>query len=318
MNLLGTTFITIQEAADLLKTSDRIIRAKIVEGYFDAYGPVPPAERSIYGTENAYRVHLVNPRWIGKKVLTCQEYIILDSGDRELKTISSVYDCSEKEVMIKIDPVQGEEEKPGSAPDIDKLILRNCAEGSENSLKKQGEIWHVRFNGGGATLIRHLDGFLYIAYLLQAAPESISCRNLYQTVNGPVVNSVMDGAEAISQGLNFGGTSQTINDDRAKQEYWNKYLSLQSDLKAADSDLERREIEEAIEKMSAAITDRNFSNPDSKNAQTNVGKRLQTAYEKLRISGLKNLADHLENSITTDGAFGLRYIDSKIWEIALD
>jgi len=187
--------------------------------------------------------------------------------------------------------------------------------GAENVFKRDHEFWTIRYEGCDSRPISHVDGLLYIAHLLNNPEKSFPCKDLYQTTKGCTLSTVMDSAKAISQGLSLGSSSQEIADFKAKADYAKRIRELKGDLEKADSDLERREIEDEITSYLSFLKERHFNKPEDKKAQTNVVKRIKGAYKKLRDSGFTALIDHLEKSIRSDGSRGLLYCGSKKWEI---
>lgn len=188
---------------------------------------------------------------------------------------------------------------------------------AENYFKRNGKHWAIKFKNEFAAHVDHLDGFLFILHLLNNPGNAISDQKLYILAKGPLLNEVkntMTVSEAIANGLNFDTPSQEINDRQAQNEYINQYQQLQRDLENAESNLEKKEIEDEIENLLPYLKRRNIPNPGDKKAQANMTRLLKRAYERISKENMPELAKHLEDSIKT-GDYGRRYIGSVVWEI---
>jgi len=179
--------------------------------------------------------------------------------------------------------------------------------------KESSGLWHIGF-GGQETRIKHRSGFQYIAILLEKRCTSISCRALYQAAVGTVPDNTISEGAAIDQGLNIGSSKQEIIDQKAKENYWERYRELQNEIENAESDLERNEIEREIEEMLPYLKERSFADPDEKKAQANVTKGLKTAYDSIRSAGMQELAKHLQDYVKPNGNYGLCYTGTITWE----
>jgi len=183
--------------------------------------------------------------------------------------------------------------------------------------KNPGEYWHVRFDEDGKdVMIKHLDGLLYISFLLEKPGSAISCQELYRAASGKEAANVMSEDVAISEGLNIGSGRQPVNDNKALAAIRREYANLQVELECTGME-EREKIEEKVEKIKPYLTTRDISDPNDKKAQVNVKKRLDTAYNAISKTGMTNLTRHLQDFIKPDGAFGLIYTGSLTWTINL-
>jgi len=186
---------------------------------------------------------------------------------------------------------------------------------TENFFTRDRDFWHIGFGGNNA-IIKNLDGLLYISYLLEKRGESISCQELSQIVSGKIDGTMPKNA-AIDEGLNVGRSLQPISDYKAKIEYRNIYLKLQNDLKQAESEMEQQEIEKEMETIIHHLKGKNFADTENKNAQANIKKRINTAFEAMRKANMKDMARHLQRYIKPDDAYGLHYIGNVNWEITI-
>ena len=186
---------------------------------------------------------------------------------------------------------------------------------SDNYFKRNGDYWTIRYEGKESKPVKHVNGLLYIAHLLKKPGTSISCKDLYQSVSGNIPDKVMTESAAIGECLNIGSNTQAIKDKPAHQAYAKKYLELQNSLNSVESDIERREIEEEMNKLLPYMQEKTFVSSDKKNPQSNIKKRIDTAYEKLLKANMKPLEKHLRQHIKNDDFYGLQYTGSVPWEI---
>ena len=181
--------------------------------------------------------------------------------------------------------------------------------------KNPGDYWHVGFDEDGKdVMIKHLTGLIYISYLLEKPGSAISCRELYRAASGKEAANFMSEGEAISEGLNIGSFRQPASDNKALANIRKEYDNLRVELRYAGVE-EREEIEEKMEKLKPYLTTRDIHDPNDKKAQVNIKKRLDTAYDAINKTDMKNLARHLQDFIKPDGAFGLKYTGSFTWTI---
>jgi hypothetical protein len=94
-------------------------------------------------------------------------------------------------------------------------------------------------------------------------------------------------------------------------------LKLQNDLKQAESEMEQQEIEKELETIIHHLKGKNFADTENKNAQANIKKRINTAFEAMRKANMKDMARHLQRYIKPDDAYGLHYIGNVNWEITI-
>ena len=95
----------------------------------------------------------------------------------------------------------------------------------------------------------------------------------------------------------------------------NRYNELKSDLEKAESNMERQEIKKEMNDIISHLRKRTFADPDTKKAQSNIRKRLKTAYKAIDKAGIKGLAKHLRDYIKPDNAYGLYYSGATTWDI---
>ena len=183
--------------------------------------------------------------------------------------------------------------------------------------KNPGDYWHVRFDEDGKdVMIKHLDGLLYISYLLEKPGSAISCQELYQAASGKSMTNVMSEDEAISQGLKIGSNRQPVIDNKAREHFREEYYELKEKLQYAGPE-EREDIEEKMKMLMPYLKRRNFPESNEKKVQVNIRKRLDAAYKAIKKAKMHKLAKHLQDHIKPDGAFGLCYCGSITWEITL-
>ncbi len=189
-----------------------------------------------------------------------------------------------------------------------------------NSFINKGDYWEIKFDGK-SEIVKNLAGIRYIATLLERPGKSISCRELFQFVSGKAPGKVMSESAAINEGLNIGGNTQPISDDKATQGYWNQWQKLQDDIDNAEDSPEGEILKkESMKKQSELmphLKKRNFADPNDKKAQANISKRLDTAYKTISETGMKEMAKHLQDNIKTNDAYGLRYTGDIAWNIII-
>jgi hypothetical protein len=192
------------------------------------------------------------------------------------------------------------------APETKKSELQAAAitPSAENIFKRSGDFWQIRFDGLESKPLKHLDGFLYIAYLLQKPGRSLSCKELLETKNGQHPKT-----------LSVGTYCKT--DFKGKKAYYEKYLKLQNDLQNTNDPLIIKEIEEEMESLLASQKEKNFST-ENKN-QNNIKNRINTAYKHLEKKGMKKLVKHLRDDryLRTDHHYSFSYVGSFIWEVII-
>ena len=214
---------------------------------------------------------------------------------------------------------------------IDEEIIMMAAQEKESMSGKQikadnfftrenRDLWHIGFEGEDVR-IKHIDGLLYIGYLLDPLREpgkSISCRDLYQAASGQMPYITISEDEAINQDLHVGSSKQSIGIDKARKICSEEYEELQVKLSLASME-EQEKIKEKMAKLESYlnIKDRIFVDPNDKKVQTNIKKRLDKAYEVISKANMKDMAKYLCNHIKTDDAYGLRYTGSKMWEVTI-
>jgi len=182
--------------------------------------------------------------------------------------------------------------------------------------KNPGDYWHVRFDEDGKDVrIKHLNGLVYISYLLEKPGHIISCQELYRAASGKDAANVMSEDVAISEGYT-GYSKQAVSDPKTRKICWERYKELQEKLLNAGME-EKEEIEAEMKKLMPYLTRRNIPESNEKKVQVNIRKRLEAAYTAIKKAKMHKLAKHLQDHIKPDGAFGLCYSSSITWEITL-
>ncbi|MEN6375698.1 MAG: hypothetical protein ABFD75_13095 [Smithella sp.] len=249
------------------------------------------------------------------------------------KNVSYIFNLlvNSKEVRNAAKVLPTTQEQPGNLKEIftkqpPELQRKQAAQLVNYFHKETGSIWHIGFEGK-ETRIKHLNGFLYIAHLLNIPSVSITCINLYQAATGKATDVVMVPSAARGEGLNMDHKGQKINPPEIKSEYIKQYSKLRNELskiedlpsheRTPEDTMRKKEIESEMEKIESVLKEKNFIDPNAKKAQINIGLRLKDAYAAIRKAKMKDLAEHLEKNIKPDGAFGLRYIGSCTWDIAI-
>lgn len=190
---------------------------------------------------------------------------------------------------------------------------------AENYFKRSGEFWQIGHEGKHSKPISHVDGLLYIAYLLQRRGQSLSWEELSQAKNGQCFGKISIG-EAMDNDLNTRGGTQNKNDHKAKINYFKEYQKLQNDLERTDDFIIKKEIEKQMEELLSRQKEKNLPDPEKKKGQNNIRNRINTAYDHLEKSGMKELVKHLktERYIRTDGDYSFSYVGSLVWDIMID
>lgn len=189
----------------------------------------------------------------------------------------------------------------------------------ENYFQRNGNHWAIKFGSEYAAHVDLLDGLFYIAHILSRPGESIADLNLYNLVNctpRAISDEKSDEKTAISNNLSDQIKYQESLDQQASNDYVKKYKQLQIDLEDAESDLERKEIEEEMNVMIPFLKKRNLAGQKEKNIQRNITKRLNKAYESLEREGMAKLASHLIQCIKTAN-YSRVYTGGFVWEIFL-
>lgn len=186
----------------------------------------------------------------------------------------------------------------------------------KNFFNLEGEYWNVGYENEKGT-IRNLQGIHDIVTLLDRPGKPVSCKEIYQAASGKMPDDIMTEGAAIDEGLNIGRSKQAISDYKAKQNYGKQWQQLQNDLDNAESDMERKEIKKEMDDILPFLKERTFADPDIKKVQSNLKKRLDTAYKAIDKAGMKKMAKHLRTHIKPDGAYGLCYSGSITWEITI-
>ncbi len=186
------------------------------------------------------------------------------------------------------------------------------------SFIRKGEYWEVS-HGGKTEMVRNLDGINYIVTLLEKPGTSVTCRELHHILHGNVPDRDMSIGEAMERGLAGEGELKVVNDPDTGRNYWKRYQELQRTSANAGDDPEgaviKSESEKEMQSLLEALNQRSFADPDAKKAQTNITRRLETAYKAITKVSMKKTGKHLRNYIRPDGAYGLIYNGDLTWKI---
>lgn len=186
---------------------------------------------------------------------------------------------------------------------------------TDNFFIKKGDGWNLGFMGQIAENVKHLNGFSYIAHLLQRPGESIKDSDLDQIVSGKGSDSSVSEDTAISNRLFVAVKGQAVTSKKGQQVIKQKWDELQDEL--VDAGMERQEeIQEELAKLEPFMNTkhRNFANPNDKKLQSNITNRLDDAFTAIQKRGLNKMANHLKNNIKTDGAYGRYYSGDLPWD----
>jgi hypothetical protein len=189
---------------------------------------------------------------------------------------------------------------------------------SYNFLTRNGDIWHIGF-GHLDVRIKHLNGLLFIAFLLGKPGGAISCRELFTMAgSGNEPDNIMSESAAIGEGLNIGSSKQEVGNAKNRKICWEEYQRLQEKLPNAGIE-EQADIQEKMDKLMQFLNqkERIFTDPNDKKAQANAKKRLAAVYAAMKKAGMEQMSKHLQNHIKPDGAFGLRYTGSLVWKTTI-
>ena len=188
----------------------------------------------------------------------------------------------------------------------------------KNFFHLKGEYWKIGYEGETG-MLRDLNGIRYIKTLLERPREPVSCRELYQFVSEKTPDNIMSESAAIDEGLNIGFNKQAVSDPEAKQKYLEQYQKLANDLNNVEDNPEgemvRNEIKKDMDTLMAYLGERPFPDKDTKRFQSNIRKRMKTAYKAIHKAGMKNLAKHLQVHIKPNEAYGLIYTGDLTWNI---
>ena len=188
-------------------------------------------------------------------------------------------------------------------------------------LRESSSVWRIGYEGMQKS-IKHLNGLLYIGYLLEKPGVPISCRDLYHAGSGKTPEGVTSEDRAMNEDLYATHTKQPASDDKAKKDYWGIWKKLQDEIDNAENSPEGELIKEENKKRQAEIEpylkERVFIDPNDKKAQINIHRRLQTVYKAIEKAGMKNMAKYLRSNVKPDGKLGLIYTGSAAWEIVIN
>jgi hypothetical protein len=326
MALPKPSFVSIQEAARELGVSEERIRYYLKEEHLTTYVPTPWQNlRYDQDGKVAEVAKAILSRIEGDEIYFAKLQL-LDKNTLEEKVGEELSHgaCNISDVQISFAEIERSREiESKSEPSQEHRTSE--PEKAVNFFTKEGDMWHVGFEGQ-TTRIRHLDGIKYIAIILLQKPmESISCRELYQTVSSKALDKIMSGDVAKAGGLYADHKKQAISSPEAKADYFRRYKKLEDDLlriddlpdneKTPEDEMEKKEIEKEMAALKPILNERTFTDPNDKKAQINIGQRLEKAYQAINKAGMKDLAKHLKDHIKTDDAYGRKYTGPLTWEI---
>jgi hypothetical protein len=189
---------------------------------------------------------------------------------------------------------------------------------AENYFKRNGKHWAIKYKNEVADHIDHVDGLLYIAHLLEKPGKDISDQTLHQLAKGVALKETIDANEMIERNLSKGFKPQPIGTDKQRKICQAKYQELQGKLETASLE-EQDEINEKMDKLVPFLNmkKRNFADPNDRKAQSNMKKRIDLAYDKLKEENMPELAMYLNGTIKT-GDYGRRYVGPVTWKIEIN
>ena len=187
-----------------------------------------------------------------------------------------------------------------------------------NYFKQNGKHWAIKFENEFAAHVDHVDGLLYIAHLLEKPGADISDQTLYQSAKRVTLKDAIDANEMIERNLSKGFKPQPIGTDKERRICQEKYLELEGKLETASLE-EQDEIKEKMDKLVPFLNmkKRNFADPNDKKAQSNVTKRIDLAYDKLKEENMPGLVTYLKDTIKT-GDYGRRYVGPVNWKVEIN
>lgn len=205
---------------------------------------------------------------------------------------------------------------PHTSPAMEPTHAPQVEPQAENYFRRtDSNHWAIKFQDEFAAHLDHLDGLLYIAHILNTKDGSISDIQLYSIAKGaPQADS--NEKMAISNNLSDQIEYQESHDPQAHRDILAKFKQLGIDLENAESELEKAEIKKEINNLLPFLKQRNIAGQEQKSAQANITKRLEVAYKALESEGMKKLANHLKQCITT-AIYSRVYTGGVIWEIFL-
>lgn len=209
-------------------------------------------------------------------------------------------------------------EEPDNMPPKAPEPVEESAPQPENYFKRtDNNHWAIKFGNEIAPHVDHVDGLLYIAHILGNQGKDISDQTLYQLAKRVPLKETIDKNEMTELNLSKGFRSQSIGTDKGRKICQAKYHELKGQLETASLE-EQDEIKEAMKKLLPYLNTktRNFADPNDKKAQSNLRKRIDLAYDKLKKEKMPALAKHLKDTIKT-GYYGRRYVGPVTWEIKI-
>lgn len=197
---------------------------------------------------------------------------------------------------------------------------------AENYFKKNGDYWHIKFEGKESTQpIKHVVGMLYISYLLDRPKKSISCIELWSVASGNVSEESISKNATISEDLHTDHKRQKINTYKADQACNKNRIKLENELQELldINDIERtpednmriKEIEKEIDGINTFTKGRNFNDENSKKQSLIIGN-LKTAYANIdKDSMMSQCVAYLCKNIRSDGVYGYEYTGDIKWDV---
>lgn len=191
---------------------------------------------------------------------------------------------------------------------------------TENFFIKEGNNWHIGFEGKEAR-INHVDGLFYTSCLLNSPGKTIPDRDLYLAISGKGSYKTISIREAIAHDMHSGHKKQVIHDNKSKKDYHNKIKALQGEYakveegNTPEDEIMKGEIKKEIYNLLEILNERYFADPTDKKRQANLTKRFHTAYNAIGDAGMENLKKHLQDHIKTNKGYDRVYVGNMIWEI---
>ena len=219
---------------------------------------------------------------------------------------------TDPEGMIRVFPDEPAPAKESAPNPQDEPATKEKA---ENYLQRNGKHWAIKFQDEYNAHIDHVDGLLYIAHILEKQGKDISDQILCQLAKGVPLKETIDTNEMTERNLSKGFRSQSIGTDKERKICQTKYYELECKLETASLE-DQEEIKEQMERLLPYLNTkkRNFVDPNNKKAQSNMTRRIDLAYDKLKEENMPELAKYLKDTIKT-GYYGRRYVGPVTWKI---
>jgi len=249
---------------------------------------------------------------------------ILAQKDLNLLLNSYFHKDEVRKIGFNVETPLPAQEEPDSMPPKASAPIEESAPApqiepqAENYFKRNGKHWAIKYKNEVADHIDHVDGLLYIAHLLEKPGKDISDQTLHQLAKGVALKETIDANEMIERNLSKGFKPQPIGTDKQRKICQAKYQELQGKFETASLE-EQDEINEKMDKLVPFLNmkKRNFADPNDRKAQSNMKKRIDLAYDKLKEENMPELAMYLKGTIKT-GDYGRRYVGPVTWKIEIN